>query len=1369
MEFRILGPLEVQDEGSILPLPGGRHRAVLALLLLHANEVVPTDRLIDELWGDEPAENAATALYGYIWQLRKALGGDDRRQVLVTRAPGYVIELEPDQLDATRLEQLVRDGREALREGDPVRAASALHEALALWRGPALADFAYESFAQAEILRLEELHLAALEERIEADLALGGHADVVGELEVLAAKHPLRERLRAELMLALYRTGRQAEALAAYQAARRALVEELGIEPGRELQALQTAILRHDPILDLGPTSEPVDAALAAPISPAEPPPPREERKVVTVLFAGFGGFTARSDLADPEDMRARLRPFHAAATREIERHGGTVGKFIGDAVVAVFGAPVAHEDDAERAVRTALAVRDWIEEEGQDSQVRIAVNTGVALVSLGSRPHEGEAMAAGDVVNTAQRMQATAPANGILVGAQTYRATYDVIDYREAEPIEATGKSEPIPAWAALEARSRLGVDLLREPRAPLVGRQPELDLLVSLLARVRDERSPQLVTLVGVPGIGKSRLVFELFNKVEQDRELITWRQGRCLPYGEGVSLWALGEMVKAQAGILESDSPKQASEKLSAEVAIVVEDGSEREWLNTRLAPLVGAQLVEAPGTAERAESFTAWRRFLEGLADIRPLVLVFEDLHWADEGLLDFADELADRVRDAPLLILCTARPELLGRRPGWGGGKANALTISLPPLSDDETASVVAAVLEQRVLEAEVQEALLARAAGNPLYAEQFARVLAEVGALDELPETVQGIIAARLDGLLAEEKALLQDAAVVGKVFWLGALEAIGGVSRRQAEELLYGLERKEFVHRARRSSIAGETEYVFRHVLLRDVAYGQIPRAARAAKHRGAARWIERIAEGRVTDHAEILADHYGQALELFRAAGDGDKADELEAPYRRSLVMAGDRAFQLDVAKAESYYSRTLEIVPSGHPQRATVLTKAAEAAWLAGNFSEAEARHEEAIAELRAKGNALALGGALLSLSLVHGFRGETRRARALLDEVVAVLEREPRGPELARAYAQKAREHMLSENYAESLSWSEKALALAEELGRNEVAVMALQFRGLARSGLGDPGGLDDLREALRAGREFGLGLETARVHVNLASVVWLAEGPAAALEVQRAGIDFGERRGITSVVLWTKGMSLWTLFDLGDWAELLQVADELISWDRLRGGSYFGVIALCSKAQVLLRRGRLEEAASLSDEFLPRARRIEDPQVLAPALAVAAMIEEARDNREAALALIEEGGVPPSATLEGGTFVHEAVRLCAATGALGVAECLLEGRRATLTRHRHGLVTAGATLAEAHGRLEEAANLYADAAQRWAEYGFALEHSQALLGLGRCRHALGRADANGPLAAARELFARLGARRLAAETDDLLAKALPAGS
>ncbi|HET7856247.1 MAG TPA: AAA family ATPase [Gaiellaceae bacterium] len=605
--------------------------------------------------------------------------------------------------------------------------------------------------------------------------------------------------------------------------------------------------------------------------------PAREERKVVTVLFADLVGFTSRAERMDPEDVRALVSPYYAHVRGELERYGGTVEKFIGDAVMALFGAPVAHEDDPERAVRAALRIRDWIAEQEGDLHLRLAVTTGEALVALGARPSEGEGMASGDVVNTAARLQAAAPVDGILVDETTYRATNQVIDYRLAEAVLAKGKEAPVAAWEAVEARARFGVDTVQAPRAPLIGRDRELDVLVDALARVRAESSPQLVTLVGVPGIGKSRLTYELFRAVERDPEIIYWRQGRSLPYGEGVSFWALGEMVKAQTGILETDSADETERKLRRTVDDLL-DAADAVWVARHLGSLVGLESEQELHGDHRAEAFTAWRRFFEALADERPLVLVFEDLHWADEGLLDFIDHLVDWAGSVPILVVCTARPELLSRRPGWGGGKLTAVTLSLSPLSDEQTAKLLAALLERSVLPAETQSALLDRAGGNPLYAEEFVRMVADraEGAGDgelPLPESVQGILAARLDALPPEEKALLQDAAVIGKVFWLGAAAKVAGIERPQAEEQLHRLERKEFIRRERRASVAEETEYAFRHLLVRDVAYAQIPRPRRAERHRLAAEWMESL--GRAEDHAEMLAHHYLTALELTRAAG--------------------------------------------------------------------------------------------------------------------------------------------------------------------------------------------------------------------------------------------------------------------------------------------------------------------------------------------------------------------------------------------------------------------------------------------------------------------------------------------------------------
>ncbi|MBV8258429.1 MAG: AAA family ATPase, partial [Actinobacteria bacterium] len=652
--------------------------------------------------------------------------------------------------------------------------------------------------------------------------------------------------------------------------------------------------------------------------------PRREERKVVSVLFADLVGFTSRAEALDPEDVRALLAPYWERLRAELERYGGTVEKFIGDAVMALFGAPVAHEDDPERAVRAALAIRDWARGE-DDLQVRIAVNTGEALVLLGARPAEGEGMAAGDVVNTAARLQSAAPVNGVLVGETTYRATRDSIVYEEREAVDAKGKAEPIRVWEALEARSRFGTDVEQQTLLPLVGRRRELDTMLGALERARREREPQLVTLVGVPGIGKSRLVAELFQTLRGGTDLMYWRQGRSLPYGDGVSYWALVEMVKAQAGIRENDSESDAEAKLLASIAALVPD-DEREWVAEHLLPLVGL----GAETPRYGQSFPAWRRYFERLAEQRPLILVFEDLHWADDGLLDFVDHLVEWSAGVPLLVLATSRPELLDRRPGWGGGKLNAATLALTPLADDEAAQIIQAVLEQSVLPAETQQALLERAGGNPLYAEQFARLYLERGSADDLPlpETVQGIVAARLDGLAAEEKQLVQDAAVFGKVFWAGAAAALSGVEGAAAGRALHALERKGLVRRELRSSVTGEEEYAFRHVLIRDVAYGQIPRAARADRHLRAADWIESL--GRPDDHAELLAHHLGSALELRR-----DDA-VLTGRARAALWRAAERALELNAwSGALRFATAALALWPEDDPARAYAVAARARAA--------------------------------------------------------------------------------------------------------------------------------------------------------------------------------------------------------------------------------------------------------------------------------------------------------------------------------------------------------------------------------------------------------------------------------------------------
>jgi DNA-binding SARP family transcriptional activator len=562
MRFGILGPLVVADDhGRELAVGGRRQRAVLAILLLHAGEVVSTDRLIDELWDERAPATAAKTLQVYVSNLRKALG----HGVLLTRAGGYVLQAEPDGIDSVRFRAIVDEGRSALEAGEAQIAASRLREALGLWRGPALADFAHESFAQAEVARLEELRQAALEDRIDADLAHGDHSVLVGELEALVREHPMRERLTAQLMLALYRSGRQADALDAYQRARVQLQEELGLEPGPALKTLQMQVLEQSAELEVDiQTGDENHGAIA----PGEPPAadalvaPRAERKVVTVVSVELVDVVEDIERDDPEEVCALLAPFQEHLRSELERFGGKVLQIIGEEVLALFGAPTAHEDDPERAVRAALSIRDWAAEQ-RDANVRVAVCTGEALITIGAVTGGGDTMGAGEVINLATRVRGHAPLNGILVGEHAYRATRGSIEYRAAPLVGAKGRGRPVAVWEGVRAISAPGPVL--ETRTPFVGRKHEFESVVSALDRACERCSCHFVTLVGVPGIGKSRLVYELHALVRRRPEAITWRQGRSLPYGEGVSYWALGEMVKQQAGILESDTPEQAAEKL------------------------------------------------------------------------------------------------------------------------------------------------------------------------------------------------------------------------------------------------------------------------------------------------------------------------------------------------------------------------------------------------------------------------------------------------------------------------------------------------------------------------------------------------------------------------------------------------------------------------------------------------------------------------------------------------------------------------------------------------------------------------------------------------------------------------------------
>ena len=939
----------------------------------------------------------------------------------------------------------------------------------------------------------------------------------------------------------------------------------------------------------------------------------RRERKVVTVLFADLVGFTSRAEQMDPEDVEAELSRYHTRVRAELERYGGTVEKFIGDAVMAIFGAPAAHEDDPERAVRAALAVRDWAIGEGLE--VRIGVNTGTALVKLGALPQAGEAMAAGDVVNTAARLQAAAPVNAILVGEATFRATRLAVAYRDHEPVEAKGKAQPVAVWEADGVLSVVSVDRLHS--AELVGRAGELALLTGALDRARRERSVQLVTLVGVPGIGKSRLVYELFRIVDEDSELISWRQGRCLPYGDGVTFWALGEIVKAEAGILESDPLEEVERKLSHTA------GGPR--LESHLRPLVGLGAADLGGGDRRAEAFAAWREFFERLAEVRTLVLVIEDLHWADDNLLDFVDHLVDWVSGVPILVVSSARPELLERRPTWGGGKQNALTISLSPLSDDETARLIGELLVQPLLGADTQSELLARAGGNPLYAEQYARILQEQGALTDLPESVQGIIAARLDLLEPEHKALVQDGAVLGKTFWVGGLATVSGLDRRTLEERLHALERKDFVRRERRARVADETQYAFLHFLVRDVAYGQIPRAERAGKHRRAAEWIQSL--GRPEDHAEMLAHHYLQALELAEAAGLD--MSELVDPARLALRDAGDRAAALyAVAAAQRFYDAAMRLWPEDDPERVELLYR--RAVPVGPHIGGGDVEHlTEARDALLAAGDADRAAEAEMLIGQSFWIQGRRGLADECSERAAALLGEGPPTKSRAWVLTRLAMRAFLTGKEARAVQLASESRNVSERIGWGEGLSDAFNLLGSIRVASGDAGGVEDIEQSVELAEASGALALITRVVNNLAVAHQELGDLEHAYSLRLEAARVAERLGSGSITRWYQGVLVDHRYRRGDWAEAYRDADDFLGQVEAGSPNVVAWQVFAVRAELRLAKGNSAGAVADAAQALAVGRENAELQAVNFVLPACAHVFAFAAARERAVELAHE--------------------------------------------------------------------------------------------------------------------------------------------
>jgi class 3 adenylate cyclase/tetratricopeptide (TPR) repeat protein len=942
----------------------------------------------------------------------------------------------------------------------------------------------------------------------------------------------------------------------------------------------------------------------------------RAERKLVTALICDVEGFTERAERLDPEDIHRFLTPYFARVRTELERFGGTVEKFIGDAVFALFGAPTAHGDDPERGVRAALAIREAVADLNKARpdpklHVRIGVTTGEALVAVDAQPKEGEGMAWGDALNTCSRLQAAAPADSVLVDETTYRATRDVIDYARADPVRAKGKAAPIPAWRALAPRSRRGLDLAEGVDAPLVDRHGELAFLLEALSRVRG-RTPELVAIVGPPGIGKSRLVFELFRSLEAGSELIAWRHGRSPPHAEGLTYWALGEIIKGHAGILETDDAQSAERKLSEAIRHLASGPEDAARLATYLRPLVGLSDEDSAGGDERGAAYTAWREMLEALARVRPLVLVFEDLHWADDGLLDFLDHLLEWTNDVPLLVVGTARAELLDRRREWAEASRSTL-LPLAPLSDHETAQLISALADEEPLTAGLTDTLVAGAAGNPLYAVEYMRMLSDRGLSSEgiegglpLPESVHGIIASRLDLLPPQEKDLLQEAATVGKNVWPGAL-ITEGRSRQVVERRLRALERKEFLTRVRPSSVAGETEFRFRHVLVRDVAYGQIPRDRRAELHRQVAEWLESLSPDRAVDRAEMVAHHYLSALELARATGA--ETAEVAERGRYALRDAGDRALSLYAfPPAARFFRAALELWPHDDPERPEVVFRLGKALFYsetAGGEQLEEAR--DALLEAGEYGSA-AEAESLLGILAHH--RGEQDRAFAHVERAVELIASVGPSRSKGEVLLDLAGVLVVANEPERAIAIAREALGLADSLELPQLSAHALGLVGSARAQLGDMEGVADLERSIEIAERIG-SPQSVFSYGSLADLAGSLGDLRRGFDLQAKARRQAERFGYAGFVRWLSAERVGECYWTGRWDEALEGANAFIA--EAESGRRHFMESLCRdmRARIRLARGDFEGALSDAETALAFAREARDLQVLYPALSVGA--------------------------------------------------------------------------------------------------------------------------------------------------------------
>jgi class 3 adenylate cyclase len=1115
-------------------------------------------------------------------------------------------------------------------------------------------------------------------------------------------------------------------------------------------------------------SAETVTSEAAAMIGTGFKAPPSSERRHVSVLFADLVGFTTLSEQRDPEEVRELLTRYFDTARKLITRYGGNIEKFIGDAVMAVWGTPVAREDDSERAVRAALdlvaAVTALGSEVGADLRLRAGVMTGETSVTVGA---EGQGMVAGDLVNTAARVQSVATPGTVFVGETTRRATEAAVAYEDAGIFELKGKAEPLPLWRAVRVvAGRGGLQRTTGLEAPFVGRDRELRLVKEMFHASSEEGKAHLVSVMGVAGVGKSRLSWEFEKYIDGLVDDVWWHRGRCLSYGEGVAYWALAEMVRMRARIVEEEEPEAAQAKLRAAIEEHVTDADEQRWLEPRLAHLLG---LEERVVRDPQDLFAAWRLFFERLAETLPIIMVFEDLQWADTALLDFIEYLLEWSRESPLFILTLSRPELSERRPTWGAGKRNSSSLFLEPLAP----AAMKELLEGLVpgLPPQLRSQILERAEGIPLYAVETVRMLldrgllvqrgneyslvGEIGAL-EVPETLHALIAARLDGLSAQERTLIQDASVLGKVFTKPAVAALTGISDAEVDGLLTSLVRKEFLSVQTDPRSPERGQYGFLQDLVKKVAYDTLSKRERKAKHLAVVATLEATWGPDEPEIAEVLASH---CLEAYRAAPDAADADEIRGKAREALAKAGQRAASLAATEeAQRYFEQAADLSDESMV-RAGLIERAATMAAIGGRSEAALALFQDSKDVFEAQGEAHAAARVSAKLAELMWDRGRLREAVDEMDRSFQVLKDDPPDEDLAMLAAQIGRFLFFAGEQDLAAQRIEQALEIAEPLWFPEVLSQALNTKSLILLAKGRRReGIALLKYALEVAVENDLGSAALRAYNNLSELVSQADQYEEARDIVGNGLALARKLG-NRFWEWILLGQLYPSMALGDWDGVLAQASELPEENiSIARGGFLSALAVIP--QILLARGDLEGAKRPLTLF-EDARDSDDLQERSNYALGTALIElaegrpaDALAHAEAAMGLAEAQGWGGETAKEG--FVA-AVEAHLALGDTAKAEELISFVEGLPRGYVPQMIQAQssrfrARLAAIEGAKDRAEQEFKGAAGSFREMATPFPLAVTQLEFGEWLVREGRADEAAPLLSeARNTFERLEAR------------------